>query len=89
MNYNLRLKFGQNLEKTLGQPWTDFIQTLGRSCGNFVPTSGRPHDFGQSSGKVLASSGKLGQTLGKVLASLGKVWAKFRLTSGKVWASSG
>ena len=79
MNYNLRLKFGQNLEKTLGQPWTDFVPTLGRSCGNFVPTSGRPHDFkvlakfwakfGQSSGKVQAKS--LGQSLGKV-QSLGK-----------------
>ena len=68
MNYNLRLKFGQNLENTLGQPWTEFILTLGRSCGNFVPTSGRPHDFGHGSGKVVA---KFGQVREKIRQSSG------------------
>ena len=68
MNYNIRLKFGQNLESTLGQPWTEFVLTLGRSCGNFVPTSGRPHDFGHGSGKVVA---KFGQVHEKIRQSSG------------------
>ena len=92
MNYNLRLKFGQNLEKTLGQPWDRFRSNLGQILWKLCATSGQPHDLGKVLGKVCdfgQSLGKFELTSGKVQAKFGESLGKFRLTSGKVWAKFG